>query len=66
MRNGRGAVFDIYEDQYQRFMDNFDHLRDQEGDRLDFMVDRCQDLPEVVEEGESSSGWRNDGNDFGG
>lgn len=66
MRNGHGAVFDIYEDQYQRFMDNFEHLQDQEGDRLDFTVDRCQDLPDIVEEGESSSGWRNEGADHGG
>jgi ATP-dependent RNA helicase DDX21 len=67
MRNGQGAVFDIYEDQYQRFIDNFEHLKEQEGDRLDFTVERCNDLPEVVEEGESSSGWRNEGgNDFGG
>jgi RNA recognition motif. (a.k.a. RRM, RBD, or RNP domain) len=27
MQNGKGAVFDIYEDQYQRFVDNFEHLK---------------------------------------
>ena len=69
MRNGQGAVFDIYEDQYQRFIDNFEHLKDQERDRLDFTVERCQELPDLMEEGESSAGWRNDGgsgNDNGG
>jgi hypothetical protein len=66
MKNGQGAVFDIYEDQYQRFIDNFEHLKEQEKDRIDFFVERCQELPELLEEGETSSGWRNDGADFGG
>lgn len=65
IRSGTGAVFDIYEDQFQRFMDNFEHLKDQEQDRLDFTCERCQELPDLIEEGESSSGWRNDGADFG-
>ncbi len=41
IRNKGGAVFDIYEDQYDRFMDNFQHIQAQEGDRLTFVVERC-------------------------
>jgi len=62
IKNSMGALFDIYEDQYDRFMDNFDHIYLQEGDRLEFAVDRCQELPELLEDDVSSSGqgWRND------
>ena len=41
MKSGQGAVFDIIEDHYQRFIDNFEHLKQQERDRLDFTVERC-------------------------
>ena len=56
-----GALFDIYEDQYDRFMDIFEHLIQQEGDRLEFKVERCQELPELAEDdltGSSAGGWR--------
>ena len=26
IKNTNGALFDIYEDHYERFMDNFDHI----------------------------------------
>ena len=45
--DGSGAVFDIYEDQHDRFMENYQHLLNAEGDRLDFVVERCVDLPEI-------------------
>ena len=38
MKSGAGAVFDLYEDQYSRFIDSWKHLQDQEGSRLDFEV----------------------------
>ena len=28
MKNGTGAVFDIYEDQFDRFMDNMYHIQE--------------------------------------
>jgi len=75
IRSGQGAVFDIYEDQYDRFMDNYAHLKETEGTRLDFGVERCQDLPDLEEDqggyGGGGSNWRNDNgsggdNGFGG
>ena len=30
MSNGRGGCFDLYEDQFNRFMDNWTHLKEQE------------------------------------
>ena len=27
IKNQQGGLFDIYEDQYDRFMDNFDHIQ---------------------------------------
>jgi hypothetical protein len=65
MRNSSGAVFDIYEDQFERFMDNFDHIKGQEGDRLDFVIERCQELPELAEDDAGGQGWRNDGDNGG-
>ena len=41
MKNMEGAVFDIYEDQYIRFMDGYEHLKEQEGSRLDFDIEKC-------------------------
>lgn len=71
MKNQMGAVFDIYDDNFERFMDNYYHLREQEGARLDFLVERCAELPELAEDDPNGGGgmsWRNDGgsgNDFG-
>lgn len=31
-------------------MDNFDHIFTQEGERLEFTVVRCQELPELAED----------------
>lgn len=47
VKNNLGALFDIYEDQYDRFMDLFDNIYNHEGERLDFIVERCQELPEL-------------------
>ena len=41
VKNNLGALFDIYEDQYDRFMDIFDNVYNHEGERLDFIVERC-------------------------
>lgn len=63
MRSQMGVVFDLYEDQYVRFMDTFDHLKAAEGDRLNFDVMKCNELPELAEDDPSSgagSSWRND------
>ena len=41
IRDGSGAVFDIKDSYYERFLDNYDHIKKQEGSRLDFVVKRC-------------------------
>ena len=64
MKNMEGAVFDVYEDQFTRFMDSYEHLKEQEGSRLDFDIEKCTELPELAEDDPSSGqggGWRNDG-----
>jgi hypothetical protein len=41
IKDGSGAVFDIKDDYYERFLDNYEHIKNQEGSRLDFVVKRC-------------------------
>ena len=45
MGDGMGVVFDIQNSYYERFLDNYDHIKNQEGLKLDFIVARCQELP---------------------
>ena len=68
MRSMNGGVFDLPEDRYGRFMDNYEHLLQAEHDRLDFTVDKCTDLPELAEDDPQmgGGGWRNDGGYGGG
>jgi hypothetical protein len=47
IKNAQGALFDMYEDQYERFMDNFEHIFNSEGRRLEFVVEKCSELPEL-------------------
>jgi hypothetical protein len=68
IKNGAGAVFDLYEDQFARFMDNWTHLQESEAGRLDFVVSKCTEIPELAEDDQMSGGsnWRaNDGGDNG-
>lgn len=65
IKGGQGVIFDIYEDQFDRFMDNYDHICQQEGDRLDFVVERCQELPELAEDDPNiANSWRTTDSDF--
>lgn len=66
MKSGAGACFDLYEDQFSRFMDNWTHLKQQEGDRLDFEVIKCTDLPELDEDSPNSGGGSGYGGGNGG
>lgn len=43
-----GAVFDVDEDKAQQFEDIFEHARE-EGKKMDFEVDRCNSLPELLD-----------------
>lgn len=67
MKDGSGVVFDVYEDKCERFMDVFLHLKDNDS-RVDFTVQKCSSLPDLVEEGGDDgygSNWRGGGNDGG-
>jgi hypothetical protein len=60
MAGGAGVVFDIYEDKYSRFIENYEFLKQRESERgLDFHVERCADLPELDEDGNGGDPWRN-------
>ena len=69
MKDRGGVVFDIYEDQFDRFMDVFLHLKDNDS-RIDFTVGKCNELPDLDEEGgfgqEGGSNWRGGGGNDGG
>jgi len=57
MKDGLGAVFDIQNSYYERFLDNYDHIKNQEGLNLDFVVSRCSELPELIDEEDQDSGF---------
>jgi hypothetical protein len=55
-----GVVFDLWDDQYQRFIEIFDHLKTLDS-TVDFEVVRCTGLPELIAESGFESGgsaWR--------
>lgn len=65
-----GIIFDIYEDQFDRFIEISNHLRETDS-QIDFEIVKCLLLPEL--EGEDSlsvggggSAWRSGGNSYGG
>jgi hypothetical protein len=43
-KDGMGVVFDIYEDQVDRFIEIFTHLKETDS-KVDFEVTRCTELP---------------------
>ena len=43
-----GAVFDVPEDQFERFDDTFNHLKAES--RINFEIGRCKSLPELKED----------------
>lgn len=69
IKSGSGAVFDLYEDQFSRFMDGWKHLQESEKGRLDFEVSKCTELPELDENSGDSgpgSGYGGGGGGYGG
>lgn len=65
IQGGMGTVFDVYEDKFDRFMENYTFLKERDGERLDFVVERCADLPELAEDG-GDDAWRMGGGGGGG
>jgi hypothetical protein len=62
MRDGSGVVFDIRSDNFEAFMDNFARLKET-GERIDFEVLKCTDLPELIDEFGYTQNWRESGKD---
>jgi hypothetical protein len=56
MKAGQGVVFDMYEDQSERFMDISAHLKERGSD---ITVDFCSELPDLEEDGMGGGNWRN-------
>lgn len=56
-----GIVFDIYEDQTDRFLEISQHLRETDS-KTDFEIIKCTELPPLDDEGgdsmSSGGGWR--------
>jgi len=50
IKNNGGIIFDIYEDQKSRYLDNYEHVRDQERERLEFVMEVCTGMPELYED----------------
>lgn len=63
-RDGSGVVFDIRSENFEAFMDNFARLKET-GERIDFEVMKCADLPELQDEFGygGSQNWRDNGRD---
>ena len=62
IKNNGGIIFDIYEDQKSRYLDNYEHIKEREPD-IDFVIEVCAELPELYEDEAGAQGWRNDGYD---
>ena len=64
MRDGTGVVFDIRSENFEAFMDNFARLKET-GERIDFDVMKCADLPDLEDEFGygGSQNWRDNGRD---
>ena len=64
-KDSLGVVFDIPEHKYERFMDVYQHL-DETDKRIDFVISKIKELPELTEGfGTDTGSWRG-GDDFGG
>lgn len=58
--DGTGVVFDIKSEHLERFLDNFERLKETDN-RIEFEVSRCKELPEMEEEGGYNQNWRDQG-----
>lgn len=65
LRDGSGVVFDIRAEHLDGFLENYERLVET-GERIDFVVSKCQELPDM-EDDYSGANWRDSGNDgYGG
>lgn len=65
-KDGMGVVFDIRSDNMDAFLENFERLKET-GDRIDFDVAKCSDLPDLDEDASygGNQNWRDSGNNGG-
>jgi hypothetical protein len=52
-----GIVFDIDEDQAERFLEIASHLKETDS-KIDFEVSKCLELPELEDSENNSAAWR--------
>lgn len=65
LRDGSGVVFDIRSENFESFMECFERLKET-GDRIDFEIQKCTDLPDLEDEGGYGQNWRDNGRGGGG
>jgi hypothetical protein len=63
IKNNGGIIFDIYEDQKSRYLDNYEHIKEREEGRIEFVIEQCLELPELLEDEAGGQGWRSGGSD---
>ena len=65
-KDGSGVVFDIRSENFDGFIESFERLKET-GDRIDFELQKCSDLPDLEEEGGyGAANWRQDNRNDGG
>ena len=66
IKDGSGVVFDMRSENFEAFMDNYARLKET-GERIDFDVVKCADLPDLEDEFGygGSQNWRDNGRDSG-
>ena len=45
----KGAVFDVPEDRYERFMEMFNHMKSSNS-QLNFTIEKCLQVPDLIPE----------------
>lgn len=48
-KDGMGVVFDIRSDRFEEFMENFDRIKETQGE-INFEISKCTDLPDLEDE----------------
>jgi len=66
-RDGSGVVFDIRSDTFEKFMDNYDRIKETDPN-ANFELQKCTELPDLEDEQGygNNQNWRDQGNSYGG
>jgi hypothetical protein len=60
-----GVVFDLHDDQWPRFFAAYTEAQELQGP-LDFIVEKCLTLPDLIDEDDRTTSWRTDNSHYGG